>query len=158
MGQTGMSSGLLLELYTGTTEDLDTNEIGSGAAIFISNQSQLPNEFQEKLLPNSFKSNIIIKRFIHQRLGQPYSECADFNKNKFDSDMFRLTEKAGYSYSQKTCLNLCYQSICFDKCGCYDPEIISLDKMKICQSLDEFMCSFKVSKNFLGNFSFFLII
>ena len=135
----GVSNGLVLYLYVGSTVNKYSTAEGKGLKVFIHNKSVTPSLSEGIEVKLSEKTNIAIKRTFIKKYPSPYSSCTDLDqvKSKF-SDLIKSSNRA---YRQQDCFDLCLQKQVVEQCKCYDLGILKIDESKPCMSLNETICA-----------------
>ncbi len=141
--QSGFNNGLILELFIGAPVD---DASASGIEIFLSNHTDMPFKNTEILIPTGFKTRLAVNKVVNQRLENPYSSC--INESPTISSL-------NISYSQDVCMDLCYQKVIIQNCGCFDPRYPPLECPNQCLSLKEFVCILTQYRQFLEGTNFF---
>lgn len=146
--QSGAKSGLLIELFVGPPDYISDKDTATGAVIFISNETQSAFENPETLVPNEFKTRVVINRQITDKIDYPYSDCVKDIQDKYSTEFFRMTKRLYSTYTQSACLDLCYQQMSLDSCNCSDPRYASLYG-HTCLSPVEVTCLYGVYTDYL---------
>lgn len=146
----GYSNGLRLELYVGDPSEKYQLTRSSGIRLFIHNSSSIPlTEIEGISLSSGFETDIAIDQVYKYRLSKPYSDCIKdiYSLDSFQSDLFNITLKSLGKYSQKYCLQYCYQNFMIKQCKCSDISAPIYEKSKKCGYEDVF-CYLNAINNF----------
>lgn len=147
--QAGFQNGLILELFVGIPDHIHNSGSASGVEIFLSNHSNMAFKNPEVIIPMGFKTRLAVKKVVNQRLESPFSDCVQDVVTAASTDLFKLTKSLNISYSQDTCMNLCYQKYIIKYCRCYDPRYDPLSYPNNCISPNQFICLLDQFRNFL---------
>ena len=71
-----------------------------------------------------FHTDISVTREFKFMLPKPYSNCE--SESKINSEYYDLIKANGYAYSQKLCMEQCFQGKVLKECGCTEAAYISL--------------------------------
>jgi hypothetical protein len=127
-----------------------------GAHIIISNhsESRQPSIFDGTDAAVDKQTNFVMSRVFSNRLGEPYSKCVK-DISTYEANTFtRFFLENNFTYTQKSCFNLCFQRRLVDECKCFDNSIDSLMYSKhnrACESINDFKCSERIFENFYLN-------
>lgn len=118
----GKSYGLQMELFIGIPDDCKSPLSSSfGGQLFVhKNPNDISSESNGIQLAPGTETNIAIDRTYLSRIPSPYSDCiVNTDESAAPNDLARNTFKLG-TYSQQSCLQLCYQYFLVDRYKCYD--------------------------------------
>lgn len=145
--RTSKIDGLVLELFVGVPEYIQTFTMNSGAVVFLSNNSISVSSLEGLELRPGSETSISVNRVFSTQLKKPYSNC-DLEEalfDSYDSELYRMVFKMNKTYNQRDCYDLCYQSLVLRDCNCYDLMFMALKPTdKPCLALDEIICLFDV--------------
>jgi hypothetical protein len=121
----GLGSGLHLELYVGNDDDYANFIDVTGANIIVHNQTITPLISSEGfVVAPGFESLVSLKRTFMNKLADPFSSCIINNTSpdSYNSDAyFAIFNNLKHeTYRQKYCIQLCYQEAVITNCSCYD--------------------------------------
>ena len=99
-----------------------------GLKVFIGNHSTLYSEEEIiDVLPET-EANIGIFKRITETLEKPYSSCEIKGNRKIietsNPRFYNIFKNSGLTYRAADCLNYCYNTLVFSRCGCIDPSVI----------------------------------
>jgi len=96
------------------------------------------DELTEWLVYGSF-SNIVLKRYDENKLGEPYNQCVKNveNENSHQSFLFKKIIRSGRKYRQVNCLDMCKRNFISEKNiseknDNYLTEVLNFDTEKYC--------------------------
>ena len=143
----GKFYGLMLTLDVQVLKELMNFSQNIGAVIKLDNGS---NELD---LPVSFETNIVVDRVYARQMMSPYSLCnyEDTWPNAFNSDLFDTFRQNLMTYSQKDCIELCYQNLAVVQCRCLDRQSIPLPGMDYCYKTEDVKCLVKAYESYKLN-------
>jgi hypothetical protein len=151
----GWLFGLQLELYVNHNENLSLFNDAKGLLVRINNSSYLVDQSLDGIrISPGLRTNLAISREFNFIMPQPYSNClVDSQFRNYDSDLFRLILNSPYQYSQKFCLEQCFQREVLSQCNCTASVFVSLYKdAHQCGNTYEILCGFNTfSKIYLAN-------
>lgn len=125
----GKNYGLHLELFMGLPDDCKTPlSPNFGLVVYVHNASYViwdeNNGFEAT---PGYETDVAVDRTRLIKLPDPYSNCilnTEPPKNMDDfSQALRDTFAVTQSYTQQTCLQMCYQRFLADRYKCYDPSL-----------------------------------
>lgn len=142
----GKWNGLRLELFLGSTNDVEISQQSTGVHIFIHNDSVRPSSYEGFDAQTAKETNIAVTRTIVNRLSNPYSDCV----NKFSSYVYSTLVELFGRYRYSDCLKYCFQKRLIEKCECQDPSCPILNStIRICSKVsDLFVCSYPIYNSF----------
>lgn len=119
----GKKYGLSLELYLGDQRKCKS-PIGSSYGIFIyvhNSTYKVSEDNSAVLLSPGFETDVATDRVFVRKMRDPYSNCVP-NTENFDwaNKMVEDTFKTTPSYTQQSCLQICYQKYLVEKFNCFD--------------------------------------
>jgi hypothetical protein len=129
----GIIYGLSLTLFLGIKKELKVLNPSKGLTLLIKNTSHTFESKTVDLAPG-VETNIQLERHFATQLPKPYSNCDIDNDNpkNVDSKLYKDFLKSNMQYSQQYCLELCFQRLVIQECGCTDFYSISLEDVDIC--------------------------
>jgi len=138
--------GLYLELIV----DSHNQALGEtdGVVVYISDQKENVFENPELFLPKSFLSRLSLSKTSYEKLGPPHSNCVTDNLHQASTHLFKQTLSLNHSYSQSTCMFLCYQEFLIRDCSCFDPRFIATGDVRQCLNFDDMNCIFRTYAEF----------
>ena len=142
----GWLFGLSLELYVNFNESLNLFNDASGVILRIGNSSFLTDQNLDGLrIPSGFRTDVAINRAFNYIMPQPYSEClVDSSFRTYDSEIFNLILNSAYQYSQKLCLEQCFQRESLRYCNCTAAVFVSLfQNTRQCDNFEDIICGLK---------------
>ena len=145
---TGKWNGLRLELYVGSSNDIEINRMISGIHVYIHNSTSMPSFYEGLDVASSFETNIAVSRTFFSKLTSPYSDCLS------DSDAYfyqKLVASNG-KYRFRDCIRLCFQELLIQECECQDPfNPILNESIPLCNTLiDLFQCEYPLYSQFFN--------
>ena len=151
----GWLFGLNLELYVNFNENLTLFNGASGVIVQIGNSSYSNYQYLDgnRVAPG-FRTDIAISREFNFILPQPYSNClVDSTFRTYDSTFFNLILNSSYQYSQKLCLEQCFQQESLRYCNCTVSIFVSLfENGRNCNDPESLNCSMNTFYNiYLSN-------
>ena len=150
----GWLFGLQLELYVNYNQNLSLYNDASGVMLRIGNNSYLTDQNLDGIrIASGFRTNVAISREFNYIMPHPYSTClVDRTFRTYDSDLFNLIINSSYQYSQKLCLEQCFQRESLRYCNCTASVFVSLFNSNQCGDLNDISCSLDTfSKVYLAN-------
>jgi len=151
VSQAGYVNGLVLEMFTGSPGDLGDAVRGSGAVVFLSNDSQPAFANPEIILPNEFLTRIVVNRNFATKLQSSRALCVQQELTPDSTAFFKQIVSLNQSYTQSGCFNLCYQSKCVDLCRCNDPRYTPVPGYPQClDAASEMPCLYGVYQRYLN--------
>lgn len=168
LGLVGRRYGFQVELYTLNPLLQEKYAVLHGFRVNVFNQSDPFKVYDDVGIDVAAgqQTNVAIKRTLINHLPSPYTGCLsnqikeiDWSQNevlKFMYQHFILNNtldeygfKANWeiTYTQSTCLKLCFQMYLYEQCKCYDirmprsPAMSSIYMARSCSSVDEIKCS-----------------
>lgn len=148
----GKMNGLKLDLYAAKPKSKYSFIKSNGIIIFIHNSSTLPIMTIEGLsLPTGFETDVKIKKVSIKRLPSPHNNCVD----DFDSfELYKKTKEINTVYTQKFCIQLCYQEYLIENCKCYEINSFDIPYSLPCGENELFRCVYpKILDYFNSNIS-----
>jgi hypothetical protein len=118
-------SGLLLELFTGSSGPADYFATKNGMYVVIHNRNNFPiMRYEGIYVDTGVATNVGVSRAWTHKLDSPYSSCRkDTSAKSTDNSIFVETANIT-KYSQKLCSEVCLQyKYILPNCGCKDPTI-----------------------------------
>lgn len=106
VNQPGYDSGLILELFSGQSENL-MSQINSGMTISIDNYRSQVIYYRFTDLSSGTFTSILMEKKIDNMMPSPYSSCSD--KPIANKILTTEIERLNLSYSQEFCYLACYQ-------------------------------------------------
>ncbi len=124
---------------------------GSGAVVFLSNDSQPAFANPEIILPNGFLTRIAVDRNFATKLQSSRALCVQQEFTPHSTAFFRLIIGQNQSYTQAGCFNLCYQWKSVDSCRCNDPRYTPVPGYPQCiDAASEMPCLHGVYQRYLN--------
>jgi hypothetical protein len=159
-------SGLVLELFVGSSDNFVSLDRNTGITVFIHNESIMPSVQEGILAKTNMHTNFNIYRTYSDKLGSPYSDCINLDTKNENRDpkksafIFLTQSDRIYSYREKDCIDLCYTEEVIRKCSCYSKLILPSDltnyfgdtSIKPCITLEQIACDYDAFQYFFENF------
>ena len=121
----GPDFGLSVDFFLGNpTTYLDSRDkfgdtIGEGIILVVHNQSNLPFLNNDRVLAaTGAQTDLKLSRNFISKLGPPYSDCVNNNKNLKSKFYDYIVNTLKLAYSQQLCISICLQKEIYDECGC----------------------------------------
>ncbi len=149
--------GFSIELFIGLTSQnvsqlLFTEQISTGAAVFITNQSYLPALTESLTFKPGVCINIALEKIFTSDLERPYSDCEKLEAH--ESFAYNQLQSMGYRYRKKSCRDIYLQNLTIKNCGCYNLNLPSFpvikDKFKPCLNVTSSDCATNIFQNSLS--------
>jgi hypothetical protein len=146
---------LIVEVYVGS-RNLQNIFPNRGIILRIFNITSDPSTVTEYDAATGYETSLVFNRAHREFLPYPYNECEiDTNADpptSYDSVLYNLIIASNFSYTQKTCFNLCYQQILIQSCFCYDVSYANyFTKVRPCITYDDYICLKPIYENFLNS-------
>jgi hypothetical protein len=158
----GSTFGLQLELYVNFYERLmffNSLIDNYGLVIRVDNVSHVIDYSHDGIfIASGFHTYISLERQIKTILPSPYSDCYDFSTNSFNSDLYNLITNSKYDYTQKFCLQQCFQELLFNELNCSDADFALLRNISYCINDSQIASAYQIyttkylKNNYIQNF------
>ena len=145
--------GLQIEMYVNFYEylkhfDFILESYDSGLVIRFDNVSHVVDySYDGIFISPGYRTYLALDRQFKTSLWKPYSNCDDLSDGNFKSDLFKLISHSKYSYTQKFCLQQCFQELIYKECDCLDSDFASLRNANFCMTDVSIECAWKAWLN-----------
>lgn len=138
----GREDSLLLLLYVGIDDTLNSVATSLGAHVFIHNSSNILNFNEGINVAAGTDTNVILAKTVQTYLPYPYNDCReDLNTiGSYDSILVKEILLSNHSYRQRDCRLLCFQLELIQTCKCYDISFLQLFNAPPCTSSVQLGC------------------
>ena len=154
--QGGKFNGLMIEMFVGIPEKIETLSISTGAHVYINDNSVKPIIEEGIDIAPGYSTNLVLERIKKKVMPKPYSNCIDNldSIDSFDSEYYRKVFRSNLTYSQNDCYHAYLQSEIYKNCGCYDITFNILPENKnSCDNFTEITCAYSIyQKLTISNF------
>lgn len=124
----------------------------NGLHVLVHNKSDYPGFYNGVSIAAGTKAGVEIERVFTYHMPKPYSDCTEDIDETYQSDLVQTMLQTGYKYTQQNCFLACYQSIAFERCGCYDMyaktitgvPAINVSQIVFCTNYTQVMCDSQV--------------
>jgi hypothetical protein len=137
-------NGLRLWLNLSIFQELVRFSENMGAVIILDNGST------EIDCPIGFETNIVINRINSKHLTHPYDSC-QFDKvwpTQFKTELYEMFLRNGLAYTQRDCIEMCYQRLAISQCDCLDRQSMNISSHDYCFEDKDIKCLINAYKRF----------
>lgn len=114
-----------MDVFAGFEDQVPNIVDSYGFRIIIYNRTDDPffsYSFEKLSMGTGEELTIIMKRHLIDKIKDPYSECEldmrTANIDSFNSSLYKHFFEKNRTYSQKNCIEYCYEKFCLERCGC----------------------------------------
>ncbi|CAF1100393.1 unnamed protein product [Brachionus calyciflorus] len=127
---------------------VEENIINKGFRLTLFDPKKRVNSLLGFDLSPKFLTNIMIKKKMVTKLPQPYSKCLKDHSSFESSEVYKAVLKISDTYSQDTCIGMCFQEYLISECNCSDPSRLFFKNVRNCLTLVEIFCEYKAYQVF----------
>ena len=145
----GSYNGLLLQIFVGKSDNINSLLRASGIRLMINNQS-LRNRYSDGInIPTGLSTEVKLSRMFFEKLPNPYSDCQDLTG--YDSVLYKAIMDMNLTYRQDDCFDLCLQKTNIEKCGCCNLYYQCLFNKELCLNATQVKCVYETYKIFINS-------
>ena len=149
----GMWNSFIIELYVGLADELSATTTSGrrGLYVLVSNASHSPYDMSPnfvRAMPGK-QTSIAVDRWFYQKMPHPYSQCTVSDTNALlvrpsplgDSRLFDQLRATNFTYTQRSCIDYCFQLHLSRKCGCLTNSVqLTVANTQYCHTDEQTEC------------------